>query len=86
VAAQRHLGDLVAARFALDTRLDAQGLESAAPDPNSGGFIAFAAPELLVSPLTDLFLSAWIKIPVLNLLDGWHEEPLVAGLAAAYDF
>jgi hypothetical protein len=86
VAGQRHLGEVVAARLALDTRLDGRARENGAPDPNSGGFIAFAAPELLVSPLTDLFLSAWIKIPVLNLLDGRHEEPLVAGLAAAYDF
>jgi hypothetical protein len=86
VAAQRHLGEIVAVRLALDSRFDGQGLESGAPDPNSGGFIAFAAPELLVSPVTDLSLSVWIKISLLNRLDGRHEEPFVAGVAAAYDF
>jgi hypothetical protein len=86
VAAQRHLGEIVAVRFALDSRFDGQGLEGGVPDPNSGGFIAFAAPELLVSPLTDLSLSAWVKVSLLNRLDGRHEEPFVAGLSAAYDF
>jgi hypothetical protein len=86
VAGQRHLGGMVAARLALDTRLDGRALENGGPDPNSGGFIAFVAPELLVSPLTDLSLSIWIKISVLNRLDGRHQEPFVAGLSAAYDF
>jgi hypothetical protein len=86
VAAQRHLGSLLAARLALDTRFDGQAQENGAPDPNSGGFIAFAAPELLVSPVVDLSLSVWLKVSVLNRLDGQHQEPFVAGLSAAYDF
>jgi hypothetical protein len=86
LAGQRHLGSMLAARLALDTRLDGKGREAGLPDPNSGGFIAFAAPELLVSPVTDLSLSVWIKIAVLNRLDGRHEEPFLAGLSAAYDF
>jgi hypothetical protein len=28
----------------------------------------------------------WVKISVLNRLDGRHEEPFVAGVSAAYDF
>jgi hypothetical protein len=84
-AAQRHLGTAVALRLALDTRVDGKAREGGSLDANSGGFIAFVAPELLVSPLTDLSLSAWIKVSVLNRLDGRHDEPFVAGLSAAFD-
>jgi hypothetical protein len=85
IAAQRHLGSAFAARLAVDTRADGRALEAGAPDPNSGGFIAFVAPELLLSPITDLSLSAWIKVSVFNRLDGRHEEPFVLGVSAAYD-
>jgi len=86
LAAQRHLGATVAARLGIDSRFDGRGRENGAPDPNSGGFVAFAASELLWSPITDLSLSIWLKVSVLNRLYGHHEEPFVAGLTAAYDF
>jgi hypothetical protein len=86
VAGQRHLGAAVAARLALDTRLDGHAREGGGPDPNSGGFIAFVGPELLVSPVVDLSLSGWVKVSVLNRLSGQHREPFLAGLALAYDF
>jgi hypothetical protein len=86
LAAQRHLGEILAVRLALDLRFDGRGVESGVADPNSGGLIAFAAPEVLVSPVTDLALSVWIKLSMLNRLDGRHEEPFVAGVSAAYDF
>jgi hypothetical protein len=86
VALQRHLGAALAARLAVDTRLDGRALENGAPDPHSGGFIAFASPELLVSPATDLTVSVWARISCLNRLAGRQVEPFVIGAAAGYDF
>ncbi len=44
VALQRQLGTLTALRLAADTRLDGKERERDAESPDSGGFIAFAAP------------------------------------------
>jgi hypothetical protein len=85
-ALQRQLGGTFAARAALDLRLDGAARENGVPDPNSGGFIAFASPELLFSPATDLTISALAKISMLNRLAGRHREPFVLGTAVAYDF
>jgi hypothetical protein len=86
VAMQRHLGPVVAGRLVMDTRLDGGARENGARDPNSGGFVAFLGPELIVSPLMDLSLSAWVKVAALNRLSGHHQEPFLAGLSVAYDF
>lgn len=85
-ALQRHLGDKIALRTSLETRLDGRALENGAIYPNSGGFIAFVAPEVLFSPATDLSLSGWVKVAVLNHLSGRHLEPFVVGGAVTYDF
>jgi len=86
VAAQRQLSDAVAARLAVDTRLDGRAVEHGAAAEDSGGFIAFASPELLLSPVTDLTLGAYARISAINRLQGRHVEPYSMGLTVAYDF
>ncbi len=86
VALQRHLGEQVAVRLAADTRLDGKSIENDAEAGDSGGFIAFASPELLYSPVTDFTISVYARISVLNRLEGRHVEPYVVGGAVAYDF
>jgi hypothetical protein len=41
---QRQVGRKFAARFGLDTRLDASAEANGKPDPNSGGFVAYLSP------------------------------------------
>lgn len=86
VAAQRQLGTLVAARLAADTRVDGRAVEHGAPAEDSGGYIVFASPELLLSPATDLTVVLYARLSALNRLQGRHVEPYVLGAAIAYDF
>jgi hypothetical protein len=51
-------------------------------DPDSGGFIAFLSPELVYSPRVDLTFQLVVRLPVLNRLNGFHEEGPFAALAA----
>ena len=55
-------------------------------EPDSGGFVLFAMPSLLVSPAMDLILSLDVHLPVVNGLLGQHDEGPVFALGAAYDF
>ncbi len=86
LAVQDQLTDAFAARLGFDTRLDGKSLEDGEESPDSGGFIGFALAEVLVSPATDLLLSASARIPVLNALDGRHAEGPFWSLGVAYDF
>lgn len=86
VAGQYQLGTNLAARLGVDTRLDRRTREGGVVDPDSGGFIAFASPEIVYSPRTDLLLSASVRLPVVNRLSGRHDEGPVAQTAVVYDF
>jgi hypothetical protein len=86
LAGQRHLGTAVAVRLAAEARLDGRARENGAMAPDSGGLIGFVTPELLVTPVTDLTVSAFVRVAVLNRLEGAHREPFVVGGAVAYDF
>jgi hypothetical protein len=55
-------------------------------DEDTGGFIAYLTPSLLVSPATGLVLSAGVQIPIVELLDGVHSEGPAWRLGATYDF
>jgi hypothetical protein len=77
---------LLALRGGVDTRLDGKATNSGKPDRDSGGFIAFAGGDVLVSPLMDLVLSAGLRIPIVNALSGYHHEGPAFLFGAAYDF
>lgn len=83
---QDQLTEAFAARVGFDTRLDGKSLEEGEESKDSGGFIGFALVEVLVSPVTDLLLSAAARVPVVNALDGEHEEGPFWSLGVAYDF
>lgn len=72
-------------RLGIDTRLDGTAQENGAPEPDSGGFIAFLTPGLVLSPVTDLVINAAVYIPTLNLLDGYHKEGPSIALGVSYD-
>lgn len=54
-------------------------------EPDTGGFVAYAAPALIVSPLTDLVLNLEVNVPVINALVGHHDEGFAVSLGVAFD-
>lgn len=86
VAAQVQVCTWMATRLGIDTRLDAHSLEGGMDDPDSGGFIAYLSPEVVLSPAMDLVVSAAVRVPVANALRGAHREGLIAQLAVTRDF
>ncbi len=76
----------LAVRAGVDTRTDGKGLEDGVTSRDSGGFIAYATAEALVSPVTDLMLSASVRVPFIQGLDGFHHEGPMFGAGIAYDF
>ncbi len=86
VSVQRHILNVLAFRLSADTRFDGKAIENGARVEDSGGFVAFASPQVLISPTMDLTVSLYARLAVLNRLDGRHVEPYVVGAAVAYDF
>jgi hypothetical protein len=76
----------LALRPAADSRWDTKSKERGRPERDSGGFVLFLGGDALVSPLTDLTLTAGVRAPVWQVLDGFHDEGAVGSLSAALDF
>lgn len=85
-SAQRKIVTALALRLGVDTRIDARATEDGRPEEDSGGFIGFLSPEVLLSPGGDVTFVAAVRIPVVNALTGDHEESAIASLAVAVDF
>jgi hypothetical protein len=83
---QRQIGRVFASRLGVDTRLDGSCEAYGKPDPNSGGFVAYLSPEMVVSPVTDLLLIAGVRVPAVQAFHGYHHEATIAGLGVTYDF
>lgn len=83
---QRQVGRSFAARLGIDTRLDASGTENGKSDPDSGGFVAYLSPALVVSPVTDLLLGAGAHVPFGQAFHGHHRESSIGVVSVTYDF
>jgi hypothetical protein len=55
-------------------------------DPDSGGTIVYIAPGIVYALVQDLLLNATLKFPVVDALDGDHEEGNVFIIGLTYDF
>ncbi len=86
LSVQRQIGRVFASRIGIDTRLDGSCEAYGKPDPNSGGFVAYLSPEVVVSPVADLLLVAGVRAPFGQALHGYHREAAIAGLGVTYDF
>ena len=73
-------------RVGSDARLDS-GLarRMARCSPDTGGFIAFFSPAVLISPSTDWVIQLAAKVPVVNHLTGVHTEGTYASLSLVVD-
>ncbi len=85
-ALQHQALDWFAWRLGPDVRLDQRSAHHGMDDPHSGGAILFVSPELLVKPVTDWLLSVGASVPVLNELNGRHEESIVWRASVAADW
>jgi hypothetical protein len=85
-ALQYQLIPSLALRGGIDTRTDSTALEAGSVAADTGGFIGFVTAEVLVSPVSDWLLYASARIPVLNALNGAHDEGAYLSLGLAYDF
>lgn len=85
-ALQYQLGESLAARGLCDARWDQPSREQGQTDPHSGGTIAYAGLELLLSPLSDLAIVPGARVPVLQGLRGSHHEGAIFSLALTRDW
>jgi hypothetical protein len=85
-AVQYQLTQELALRPGIDTRYDTPATQAGVNEPDSGGFIAFASMEVLVSLTMEWMMYGAARIPVINALWGRHEEGPVLSLGVAYDF
>ncbi len=74
LAAQYQPGEKLGLRGSLEARLDQTATFAGAPEPDTGGGIAFATADLLWSPRTDLIVRVGGGLPVINALKGFHDE------------
>jgi hypothetical protein len=84
-AARYRLSDYALAAVQLSGRLTARDAGGGGVDPNSGGAILFAAPQLVVRPAGRWALRAAVQLPVANALYGVQRESPVAQLGVSYD-
>jgi hypothetical protein len=85
VAAQVQPWTWGAARLGADARFDGRAYDSGVADKDSGGFIGFVSPAVLLSPRTDLTVELAVRVPVLNLLNGYHREGAFVSAAVVVD-
>jgi hypothetical protein len=86
VTTQLQLAAALALRLGIDARFDGKSYEKGLPERDSGGFIAFVSPEVLLSPTTDVTFLVSLRYPALSALQGFHKEGPTLGLALGYDF
>jgi hypothetical protein len=82
---QRQLVPWLAGRLGIDARLDARSREDGRAEEDSGGFVGFLSPEVLVAPAAGWLLVAVVRVPVLDALAGDHDEGPVLGLTGVVD-
>lgn len=84
--AQYALTYSLALQFGIDARWKGKDHYRDEADPNSGGFLAMAAPGIAWTPFTDTILHARMQVPVLENPNGKQEEGNVLYVGVTYDF
>lgn len=85
LAGQAQLSQLLAVRVGVDGRADAPSRIQGSDDPNSGGFILFASPDLLFSPTEDLLFAFGVRAPFYQALRGAHVESVSFNASVIWD-
>ncbi len=74
-----------ASRLGVVARIDGSSETDGSTDENSGGFVGYVSTEIVVSPVTDLLITAGAYHPALQVLRGRHVEGTVALLGLTLD-
>ncbi|MCP3104779.1 transporter [Myxococcus sp. K15C18031901] len=74
-----------AVRMGLDGRLERASDIDGEEEANGGGFIAYASPDVLFSPSTDVVVGAGVRVPFFNRLRGRVAPTPIAMMSVAYD-
>ena len=77
--------EVLAFRLGLDTRLDGPALIGDEVDEDTGGFIAFVSPEIVLSPYMDWVMRVALRVPVFDRLRGERDEGLMVTVGVAHD-
>ena len=74
-----------AMRLGTNIRIDAPARLPGYRDPNTGGVVIYASPGLAITPREDFLLEFSINVPIVNLLDGVHDEGPIVSMTGIYD-
>lgn len=74
-----------AAQIGLDTRWSRRDSYGGESDEDSGGFLALATPGIIYTLAPDLLFNGSVQLPVIDRLNGDHDEGLVYRLGLTYD-
>ncbi|PTL80887.1 transporter [Vitiosangium sp. GDMCC 1.1324] len=85
LAAQYQPNPRWALRLAVDGRLEGPSDTLGIQDPEGSGFIAYASPDVLFSPATDVVVELGVRVPVLKLLRGHVQQTPILQASVAYD-
>jgi hypothetical protein len=85
LSVQRQFSLRFALRLGIDTRVDAKSYEGGEPERDSGGFVGFLSPDLLLGLADDLLAVASVRVPVVQALAGYHREHPLWGMGLSYD-
>jgi len=84
--AQYAINYQVAVQLGLDTRWSQKNQFDGVNDPDSGGFLTFLAPGIVVNFGKDILANLTVQIPVMDNLNGNQEESTIIKLGFTYDF
>lgn len=86
ITGQYAINKRVAIQLAADSRWSAENQFAQQSDKNSGGFISFISPKLLIMPWMDVVIHLGVQIPVIDQLNGEQKEAITWQLGITYDF
>jgi hypothetical protein len=84
-AVQRQVAPWFAARIGWNARLDGTVQIGDTTDPNSGGFVGYISPEIVLGPAMDLLITIAAHVPAVQALRGEHAERTILALGVTYD-
>jgi hypothetical protein len=85
ITAQLQPFEVLAFRLGVDARLDGHALIGDERDLDTGGFIAFLSPELVISPVMDWVGRVAVRLPMIDRLNGDRDEGPMLTIGVAHD-
>lgn len=81
----RERATAIAARLAIDARVDGRAYDHGIVERNSGGFVAFVGGDVVFAPAMDWVVTLGVRAPVIDALDGDHHEGVFGVASLAWD-